>query len=220
MTDARRQETAKLIFTIGANLAIIVFTVYSVLGFFVAGGDGNMKVVGVTAFRYFTVDSNILAAVSSLVVIICAVREYRGLKTPGWVRIFNLAATVSVMLTLLTVVCFLGPFVYGYPLMFEGTSLYMHLVTPLIKLASFVWLESINAPRMKRRYMIFGIAPMLAYGAVYCGMVVLARQWEDFYSFNQNGLFPLSVVIMVTATAAISYAVGLWANFSAKWLKI
>ena len=46
------------------NLLIFVFTAYGVSRFFYRGGDGNMRVYGAWCFRFFTVDSNILAALA------------------------------------------------------------------------------------------------------------------------------------------------------------
>ncbi len=216
MKNSSKTRNARLIAIIILHLIAVVLTVYSVQSFFTVGGDGNMSVAGAVAFRYFTVDSNILAAISSLVAIFCAARELQGLANPPWIRIFRLLSVTSVALTFLTVMLFLGPFVYGYPLMFVGVSLFMHLITPLIEVISFVWLESVGAERMKKRYMIIGITPMLVYGAVYLVMVVFTGKWPDFYAFNTGGMFGLTVVIMTAFTSGISFALGLSANLVAK----
>lgn len=214
-TDTRKK--ARLIALIVLHLSAVIVTVFAVQSFFAAGGEGNMSVTGAVAFRYFTVDSNVLAAVSSFIMMICAAKQLGGShEPPGWARLLSLAATVAVTLTMLTVVLYLGPFVYGYPALFKGLNLPLHLTTPLTELAAFVWLESVGAARIKRRCMIIGVAPMLVYGAVYLVMVVVLKRWPDFYAFNTDGTFGLTVLIMTAFTAAISYAVGLAANLVAK----
>ena len=55
------RKTAAII-SFCSNLLLVVLVVYSVARFFSASGDGNMEVTGALCFRYFTIDSNILAA--------------------------------------------------------------------------------------------------------------------------------------------------------------
>ncbi len=199
------------------HLSVVVVTAYSVQSFFNARGEGNMSVTGAAAFRYFTVDSNVLAALSSLILMVYAAKQLGGSSEPPvWVRILSLAAAASVTLTMLTVVLFLGPFVYSFPPLFKGINLPLHLTTPLIEILAYSVLESIGGVRVKRRFMILGTVPMVLYGGVYCAMAVILKRWPDFYAFNRNGSFPLSAVIMIAFTAAISYALGLLGNLVVK----
>ncbi len=216
MKETDGQKKARLIAMIVLHLTVVVVTTYAVQSFFTSRGEGNMSVAGAVAFRYFTVDSNILAAISSFILMVCAARELGGKKTPSGLRVFTLAATASVALTFLTVMVFLGPFVYGYPLMFVGASFFMHLTTPLMEIVSFVWLESVGAERIRLRDMIFAVVPMLVYGAVYMAMVVILKRWPDFYAFNTGGTFGITAVIITLFTAGIAYALGLSANLVAK----
>ncbi|MBP5313254.1 MAG: hypothetical protein J6112_10525 [Clostridia bacterium] len=216
MKGSENKKKARLIAMIVLHLIVVVVTAYAVQSFFSVGGDGNMDVAGAVAFRYFTVDSNIFAGLSSLILMVCAARQLMGLENPGWIRVLSLAATTSVALTFMTVMLFLGPFVYGYALMFVGVSFFMHLTTPLMEIVSFVWLESVGAKRIKRRYMVLGVIPMLAYGVVYMTMVVFLKKWPDFYAFNVGGRFWLSIILMTTLTAGIAFGLGLSANLVAK----
>ena len=207
----------RLIAIIVMNLVVVIVTILCVLSFFTEGKQGNMDAVGAVAFRYFTVDSNILAAISSAVIILYAFRELVSSKVaPYGIRIFRLSSVTSTTLTFLTVMLFLGPFVYGYPLLFEGASLYMHLVTPLIVMFSFIRPESVGAVRIKKLHMLFGTVPMFLYGMVYITMVVITEKWPDFYAFNRGGYFWLTAIIMISFTAGIAYALGLSADAVAK----
>ena len=201
------------------NFFIFAITVFSVSLFFVAKGQGNMEVVGAKCFKYFTVDSNILAALASAAVaafqlknIISGRLAAKG-ALPEWLRIFKFVSAASVMLTFLTVVFFLGPMM-GYGKMFEGTNLFLHLTTPLAALVSLLFLES--GARIAPGLFILGVVPMLLYGTVYVSMVVFVRKWQDFYMFNVSGVWWISALIMTAATAAIAFGIGYLANIISK----
>ena len=160
---------------------------------------------GKSAFRYFTVLSNALCALSSLAMLIC---ELRGGITPA-VRMFKFLGTASVTVTLLTVLLFLGPTQGGYAALFARDGLYMHLIGPLLAILSFCFFEKGGMPLAR---MLWGVAPVAVYGAVYLYRVVLApedRRWEDFYGFNRGGRWPVSLAMMLAGAAGV--CVLLWA---------
>ena len=156
-------------------------------------------------FRYFTVLSNVLAALASAVLIpfACA-----GGELPQWTLILKYAGTAAVTVTMLTVLCFLGPCSHDWKGLLTGVQLMLHLVTPLLALISFILFEKTALPLWT---VVFGVLPVLLYGALYCSMVIFApeeRRWEDFYGFNAKGRWALSFAAMLTATALIAFA--LW----------
>ena len=209
------------VLSIVVNLFIVAVTVFSVSLFFTSKGQGNMEVAGTRAFRYFTVDSNILAAVASLLVMIFQIKNLFSRNAvatgavPEWLRLLKFVSVVSVMLTFLTVVFFLGPLM-GYRLMFVGTNLFLHLTTPLMALLSFWLLET--GGRIRPGLFLPGVIPMLLYGAVYIYMVVFAQKWKDFYMFNASGQWWITAIIMTAATTAIAFGVGLLANVISRQL--
>ena len=208
----------QIVCSILLNLAAVILTAISVFSFFYKGGDGNMQVAGFVAFRYFTVDSNVFAAIASVICIIFSVRELNSKKQPPvWARIVHLSATAAVTLTLLTVLLFLGPFIYGYASMFVGVNLFMHLITPVAEIALFVFFD--NTQKVRTRTMIFGVLPTVVYGAVYIICAAVLKVWPDFYAFNRGGVMWLSAIIMIAFTAGIALALIAAANAVAKFLK-
>lgn len=84
-------DTRKKIFNLFSliiNVLIIGFTVYAVSAFYTGTGDGNMAVQKTTSFRYFTVDSNILAAIMSAVMLVFNIKKpvNKNAETPKAVK--------------------------------------------------------------------------------------------------------------------------------------
>ena len=189
------------------NFLIFAFTVYGMSRFFTVGGDGNMPVMNTRCFQYFTVDSNLLAALASLLLL--AVQLHclgKGEAAPKALMSLKYVGTVAVSVTFFTVFCFLG-LIYGYRSMIEGVNLFMHLITPLLAMLSFCVME--REPALRFRSVFLGLIPTAVYGIVYMGMVVALRRWYDFYGFNIGGRWILSSALMLIATFVISAV--LWA---------
>jgi hypothetical protein len=150
---------------------------------------------GLKSFRYFTVLSNAFCAVTALVMAIAQLANRVAMP----VVLLKYMGTVSVSVTLLTVMLFLGP-TQGYGEMLRGRNLYMHLVGPLLAIVSYCLWE--------KRPMSFGMAltgliPVLVYGLVYLNQVILApeaRRWDDFYGFNRGGKWPVAFAAMLLGT--------------------
>lgn len=189
-----------------ANLTVFVATAICVATFFLAGGVGNMQVTGWAAFRYFTVDSNVLAALGCLVGLSC---NMVGVITgedylPRWALLFRFAGTVAVTLTLVVVAAFLG-FVYGFEMMFTGINLFLHGINPALCILTFMFLDK---GLVRFREVWIPLVPVLAYGVVYVLMVVYrgvaAGGWPDFYQFNTFVTWPVSVLVAAVATFLIA----------------
>ena len=182
------------------DIAIAVVTIGAILAY---RDYAPMRVV----FRYFTTQSNVLCAVSCLLAALFRL----GGEVPQSLLLLRYAGTAAVTVTMLTVLLFLGPFVYGYEELFKGPDLYLHLICPAASIASFfLW----DKPDMAPEDMLLGVLPVALYGMLYLRHVIYTpepseRHWEDFYGFNRHGKWPLSLLMMLAATALVSWA--LWA---------
>lgn len=178
---------------------IVIFAVTSVLLVRCFHAEGRWQLRrGLKAFRYFTVLSNALCALTALVM---AVGQLRGALTPA-VLTFKYLGTVSVTVTLLTVFLFLGP-TQGYRALLSGDSFYMHLAGPLLAIVSFCFLEKRD---MTMATALTGLLPVLLYGVVYLYRVVCVseeKRWEDFYGFNRGGKWPVAFGAMIAGTAVV-----------------
>lgn len=177
----------------------LIFTTTAVLIVALFRQDGQwLPRKGLKAFRYFTVLSNVFCALSALAMVIF---RADGNGAPG-ALLFKYLGTVSVTVTLLTVLFFLGPSM-GYKALLSGRDLYLHLIGPLLAIASFCFLEK---REMSLGTALLGLIPVALYGAVYLYRVVYApeaKRWEDFYGFNKGGKWPIAFAAMLAATLVI-----------------
>ena len=154
--------------------------------------------------RYFTVLSNLLCALAALVVALCRL----GGDLPCWAGVLKYVGTAAVTVTLLTVVCFLGP-TLGWKLMFTGPDLWLHLVCPVLAIVSLLlW----DKPAMPFGMVFLGFAPVPIYGAMYIYRVLWApeaRRWKDFYGFNRDGKWLRSYIAMAIGSFLVSLVLWL-----------
>ena len=187
-------------------LIIVVFTAWSVGSMFLYSGSGNMRVHRGVIFRYFTVDSNILCALSCAFAL--PARLFGRGKGAGAAMLLRYMGTASVTVTMLTVLFFLG-ILYGYPAMFEGWNLWLHGIGPLLSIVSFVWLER-DGTAPEKKHLVLSLLPVIVYGGVYLVMAVVIGAakggWPDFYGFNMSGRWYLSYAGMLAGTALIGAA--------------
>ena len=172
------------------NILIFVITAISLLFCFRKEGRWDLQ-KGLKSLRFFTILSNLFCAVCALLLV---------LSSAQWAWLLKYVGTVAVTVTLLTVMFFLGPNM-GYKQMFSGKDLYLHLCGPLMAIVSFCFLE--------RRYnlsfplSLLGILPVIIYGFVYLFEVVILKNWEDFYGYNKDGKWNLSMAAMFAGGFAV-----------------
>ena len=198
-----KNNRARNLLALLCDLAAVILVAVSEVCFYLFGAEGNMFGAGIYSFRYFTIDSNILAAVTVLPAMVFASKDISGGKAsrPGWVTVLQFVGTAAVMLTFATVMVFLGP-LCGYGPMLDGHCLELHLICPLLFAVSFCLLEP---GQLSRRAALCGLIPTAVYGAFYAVRVVGIGDWPDFYFFNRNGLWPLTFVLMLLGSAAICF---------------
>ena len=176
------------------DLAIILLTAVAV---YAHARHSSLRVV----LRYFTSLSNVFCAAASLA-LVCA--RLRG-AVPVPVLLFKFAATVAVLVTLLTVLFFLGPQL-GYKRLLSGPDLWLHLICPVLALLSWLGWERIPVSPAAS---LLGVLPVLLYGGLYYYKVVQKKAWDDFYGFNRGGKWPLSALIMFGGAALLSLLLAL-----------
>ena len=190
------------------NVLIFAFTAYSVFLCFYNADSGQLTADGLKAFRYFTVDSNIVCALAALAVVIADVRllSGNGGQLPKWVLLFKFVGTVGVTLTMLTCILYLSKMTGGFGNLIRGKELFMHLLTPVLAIVSYVLFEH-GAP-LKLWTIFLPCVPVAAYGAVYFYMVLSVPKdrggWNDFYALARNRNWVVPVLVMAAAIILIS----------------
>ena len=169
------------------------------------------------AFKYFTVDSNVLAGLAALVFIIFQVMLAKGKisSIPKAIYALKLAGTAGVTLTMLVTICFLIPqFGEHWYILFMNNNLFFHLIIPLLCIISFCFFEPMGTYKLSAS--LFGLIPMILYGIAYTINIAVHLNGPaplkdyDWYNFLDGKLSNaiISVPVMIIVTWLIS--LGLW----------
>lgn len=205
------------------NLIILVVTIYIISGYFKERViDGNtVGPIWNKQKRFFTTLSNLFSAIACGIYLVFQLTRCVscGVVIPHWVVLLKYFSASTVAVTFFTVLLYLGP-TTGYDKMYGGTSLFTHLIGPLLAVVAFCFLE--KGPTLTWEENFVAVIPMLAYGLVYTRQVIFASErdesgnlikgWEDFYYFTRMGHWIIPLCIMTAATFAVAIGVRLLHN--------
>jgi len=183
------------------------------------GKAGELEGPGKRMFRYFTIDSNILLGLCSLIMAVAEIRVLSGTSAslPAWVYGVKLMGTTAVMLTFLVTVCFLVPQFEKPMSLFYNSNLFLHLIVPLLAAVSFVFTEPTDV--LPFGAAAVGVLPTVLYGIYYVGQIFThladgkPDKKYDFYNFLGGKLRRAPIAII--AVLAVSFLLSLllwWAN--------
>lgn len=196
----------KILAALILNISVVIATGAIAVSYYFYSNNPLVE-NGVDSYKFFTTDSNILAALSSLVLIPFEVQILRGKrdKIPHGAIVFKYVGMVSVMLTFITVMTLLLP-KYGAEFMLLDTSFHMHISGPLAAFVTFVFLETGSKIKISETFLT--LIPPVIYGTVYLFEVVIIGYkdggWMDFYTFNRGGFWYISMPVILIATYLIA----------------
>ena len=171
------------------------------IGFKFMPGETLLEVSKLEMFKFYTVDSNILMGIISLIFIIYERKLINNKikEIPKKVYILKLIATSGITLTFITTSFFLAP-LYGFYAMFNNNNLFFHLVIPVLSIITYILFEKHDN---KYKYAFFGIIPMFLYSIFYISNVLIHLNKGgltfkyDFYGFLQGNINNIYIVIPV-----------------------
>ena len=173
--------------TILLEIAIAAAAVSSWLWILAFGDKEAFSAAGLHSLRYYTVLSNLFAGASSLLFAVFKARERADRPVPAWVTAVKTSSVAALGVTFTVVLVFLGP-VFGYPIMFQGGNLFMHLITPLTAFFVSVFLE--EPRRLRFPSSALCVLPTVIYGVFYLYTVLLfGAAGNDLYGFVRWGYF-------------------------------
>ena len=186
------------------NIILVIMVLGSWIAIFVSA-SGTLMHNGINSLKYFTVLSNLFEGAAS---VIWLVSTRKNGKASARAELLKYIAAAAVGLTCVTVLVFLGT-LYGYPAMFAGGSLYMHLLTPVIAIAEIIFLSDFTYTRKDNRLVM--LSPVV-YGVFYLGNNLIngIGEWpdtNDWYFFLAWG-YPVGVLIFVVI-CAVTWLLGL-----------
>ncbi|MBQ7223215.1 MAG: hypothetical protein IJS38_01435 [Erysipelotrichaceae bacterium] len=173
------------------NLLIFIITLIIFITFFRHEGKWTTAYLK-WFFQFFTVISNVFCALAALGIVIWPQSQL------SWT--LKYLGTVSLTVTMLTVFLFLAPTTGSLKALLSGRELFMHLVTPLLAIISFLVFER---RKIDISTALLGVIPVAVYGCLYWYKVVYRKQWEDFYGFNKGGRWYLYMPVMFMAVAVL-----------------
>lgn len=162
------------------------------------GGDGSLAERGLGSLRYFTVLSNILEGIASVIWLASQKKDEEARAKADRLKY---VAAASVMLTFVTVMVFLGP-IYGYRAILEEYNFIFHVVVPVLAFAEMVFLSDREFTRKDND---LAVIPPIIYGIGYLLNVFIngIGEWpdtNDWYQFLRWG-YPVGVLIFVCICA-------------------
>ncbi|MBO4572477.1 MAG: hypothetical protein J5762_01745 [Clostridia bacterium] len=205
-------------FVMNVVIALLVLAA-TLMGLFDVRFSGTKAISkGADIFKFFTVQSNILAAFSAIIMAIYEILLLKGKISfvPKWAYLFKLIGTVGVALTMFTVLFYLAPIMPdGYFSAFYDGNLVMHLLAPLLSILSFVLFEHTGEIRFRETPLsvlhafLYGFFYMAnAFSHVTNGEIPSEYNW---YGFADSSVPVTILVSTVMLSVTFGLGVALWA---------
>ena len=186
-------------------ILVIIMIIFMLLGIhFMPKNDLLILSTKFENFKFYTIDSNILLCLSSLLL---AIYEYKLLKKKIKViskniYIFKMVGVSAISLTFIVTLFFLSP-LYGFYGMYNNVNLFFHFVIPIIGFISYFFYEKHDN---EYKYAYYGIIPMLLYAIFYISNILIHLDEGisfkyDFYGFLQGNInniyFAIPIIFVV-----------------------
>jgi len=194
-----KKETQFIVSSVFNAFVIINVVIATLLIIFTSqpAPDG-LPTSGFQCLRFFTIDANILSAVSCACVMAYGLRK---MTTPKWATILKFISAVSAAITVIAVIFFLGP-TNGFYDLLVGSNFFLHILCPIFCVLSLLFFDDLS--KFKFTFSIISLAPIIAYGLVYFLMVIVFQLWPDYYDFNTAEQWYIPALNILMSTFCIS----------------
>ena len=158
---------------------------------------------GYNLFHFFTINSNLLLAISTSFIIPYAIEGIRKKRFvfPRWVTILEYSATTCTTLTMLFAFLFIYPS-SGPELAFGGMNFWLHVICPIMAIGLFFLVET--DVKLSLSDSMIALIPFFLYSLIYIFNVVLIGEeyggWKDIYL--------LTAFLPAAMTAPMMYMFG------------
>ncbi|MBQ6563557.1 MAG: hypothetical protein K6A68_11370 [Clostridiales bacterium] len=184
--------------------------------------DENFDHMGIQTFCMFTVNSNILVAITMGLIVPYAIDGLRKryFHLPNWLVVLVFTGCVSVTLTFLVSLFVLAP-VKGFVLIFTGSRFFLHGLGPVCAFIAFSFF--ITDHFVTYRNCLVSLVPVLIYAFVYFTLVVLIGEenggWNDFYGFATRLPVWIPMLLILPITFGIACLLRFFHNRSFRRLR-
>lgn len=199
------------------NMIILILEVISLAWIMsgISASRGPLDGPNLESLKYYTVDSNILMGIVALAAVIAQYQVLKG-KLPRVsrsIQLLKLTGTVSVTLTMLITLFFLGPTIgrmFGFFSLYANSSLFLHLINPVA--AIFVFLRHERSDDLPLSWTPAALIPTVLYVIYYVALSLQHIEGEriaagyDWYGFFVFGIsrWPLVVAVILLITYGIT----------------
>ena len=180
------------------NVFIFVIVIINWIRMMLGLSNTGLASSGLRSLKYFTVLSNLFEAYASTMWL------YKKDEKIKYI------ASVSLSLTFITVVLFLGP-LFGYRIMYIGSNFWFHLIVPIIAVMEVIFLSKYT---ISKKDNLFALMPMFIYGLFYVGNIFIngvgswpnTNDWYGFFTWGYTGGIVVFFVISL-ATYFMGYVI-------------
>ena len=190
----KTKMSKKKIVRVFINLIIIGLVLFAYI-FMTLRKGGELSSTGVAALKYFTVESNLFAGLTSIIWI---AYTFTKRKNNQVIERLKYISAVSVFLTFIVVVAFLAP-LYGFDKMYTNANLYFHLIVPILAVVDFVFFSECSFT--KKDNILCIIFPLI-YGVFYILNILIngigkAPNYNDWYGFLNWGIATGAIIFIL-----------------------
>ncbi len=203
MARTKANNRTRLIISAAVNLVLIIMECYALITSYIRTTSGF--------FSYYTQDSNIFALISCAVSFAFTMRAITKDKAiPEWVTALKYMAVCCLAVTFFVVVAILAPpyGLLGFRIaLFRGSSVFLHLLCPVISVCSFIIFESEH--ELTAAHTFYALIPTIIY-AMIALMLNLAGTLTGPYPFLHVYEQPVYMtVIWFVLILGIAYVLAL-----------
>jgi len=138
----------------------IIIIVFVIIGVIAQQFIGFLSGRGYSAFLYFTTQSNIILAITALILLIY---DIKGIKNPPALVSFHHIAISAILLTFIVFSLFLGPFIPSVSYFYSPGNLTLHNLVPILGLVNYLLEEDKMPPKYVRSLaLISGLTYLIA----------------------------------------------------------
>ena len=200
-----------------SGIGTLIFSFYGIIAGVIRTVE-RMKANGFFAFAFFTMISNILAALSVSFIIPFAVEGIKKKRfvLPKWIAILHYISTTSIAVMFVFVLAFIS---WASPYdAFGDSNFVLHICCPILILISFFQIE--NRYKYTIRDCFIGCIPLLIYVIVYYIEVVLIGEsnggWKDIYRVQEYLPAIVAIILLMILGFVISYLIAIISNYLTK----
>ncbi len=171
------------------NVLIVLFEIFALIKLYI-NNEGLLV-------EYYTVDSNLLALLSSILLLVYL---FRNKKVPSYLRILKYVSVVCLTITFFVVVFVLLPmldFNYHFILL-DGSMFYHHVLCPVLAFITFIWFDDLG--KFKKKDYYYPIIFTLCYAFI---LIILN------YLLIVDGPYPFLRIYKLTILSSILWFAGI-----------